>query len=132
MEDCNEPDEQERSVVEQELDAIREEIKGERFEDLTNDIKSGDWFAKLLRSALRTYSEKATPEFFANKYPGLPPDAVVDRQVALAQRYAAIEGGLTASAYTVAVASTIGTAGGASPLMAPAALAAFSVDSVLL
>jgi len=124
----NQQDEHERSVVEQELSAIREDIKGERFQDLTNDIKSGDWFAKLLASALRTYAEKATPEFFANKYPGLPPDAVVDRQVALAKRYAGISGGVTASAYTAAVAATIGSQGGASPLTVPAAFTAFTVD----
>lgn len=128
MEGCDEPDEQERSVVEQELSAIREEINGERFQNLANDVKSGDWFAKLLASALRTYTEKATPEFFAKKYPGLPPDAVVDRQVALAQRYAGISGGLTASAYTAAVAATIGSQGGASPLMVPAAFTAITVD----
>lgn len=128
MGDRIEPDEQERTAVEKELSAIREELGRERFEDLADGIKSGEWFAKLLASALRTYSAEATPEFFATKYPGLPMDAVIDRQIALAQRYAAIEGGLTASVYTAAVAASIGTAGGASPLMAPAALTAFSVD----
>lgn len=128
MEECNEPDEQERSVVEKELSAIRSEISGESFQDLSNDVKSGDWFAKLLASSLKTYTDKATPEFFAKKYPGLPPDAVVDRQVALAQRYAGISGGLTASAYTAAVATTIGSAGGTSPLTVPAAFTAFTVD----
>jgi hypothetical protein len=128
MEERVEVDEQERSAVEQELAAIREEVSRERFEDLAGDVKSGDWFAKLLASSLRTYSETATPEFFANKYPGLPMDAVVDRQIALAQRYAAIEGGLTSAAYTTAVAATVTSGGGASPFTAPAALTAFSVD----
>jgi uncharacterized membrane protein YebE (DUF533 family) len=128
VQECNEPDEQERSVVEKELSAIRAEISGKSFQDLSNDVKSGGWFPKLLASALRTYTKKATPEFFVNKYPGLPPDAVVDRQVALAQRYAGISGGLTASAYTAAVAATIGSGGGASPLTVPAAFTSFTVD----
>lgn len=128
MEERIELDEQERSIVEEELSAIREELNRERFEDLAGEVKSGNWFPKLLASSLRTYSQAATPEFFAKKYPGLPVDAVVDRQIELAQRYAAIEGGLTSAAYTTAVAATVTTAGGASPFTAPAALTAFSVD----
>ncbi len=128
MGDCDEPNELEREDVQRELREIREEVEGQRYEDLAADINSGDWFAKLLASALRTYAEKATPEFFAKKYPGLPTEAVVDRQVALAKRYAGIEGGLTASAYTALVAKTIGERGGKSPWTVPAALTTFAVD----
>lgn len=128
MGDCDEPNELERNDVQRELREIREEVEGQRYEDLAADINSGDWFAKLLASALRTYAEKATPEFFAKKYPGLPTEAVVDRQVALAKRYAGIEGGLTASAYTALIAKTIGERGGKSPWTVPAALTAFAVD----
>lgn len=128
MGDCEEPSESERNEVEDELGAIRKQVEGRPYEDLAGDIKSGDWFAKLLASALQTYAERATPEFFANKYPGLPTEAVVDRQVALAKRYAAIAGGLTATAYTGAVAATIGKRGDKSPWMLPAALTTFAVD----
>lgn len=128
MEECNVPDEHERNLVEQELSAIREDISRKRFEDAVKDVKSGDWFAQLLASALRTYAENATPEFFAKKYPGLPPDAVVDRQVALAQRYAGIAGGVTSSAYTAAVAATVGSGGSASPLTVPGAFTALTID----
>lgn len=92
------------------------------------DVKSGDWFVSFLRYALDTYTKKVTPEYFRAQYPNLPRDAIVDRRIALAKRYAMIEGGLSAGAYTAAVAATIGTAGGASPLAAPAAVASFVAD----
>ena len=62
--------------------------------------------------------------------PGCPSirDAVVEARIKLAARYAALEGGLSASAYTGAVAATIGSAGGASPLTASAAVLSFSAD----
>lgn len=128
MGNCDEPNELERKDVQRELREIRDQVEGQRYEDLAADINSGEWFAKLLASALRTYAEKATPEFFANKYPGLPTEVVVDRQVALAKRYAGIAGGLTASAYTAAIVATIGKRGGKSPWMLPAALTTFAVD----
>lgn len=46
----------------------------------------------------------------------------------MAARYAALEGGLSASAYTGAIILTIGTAGGASPATVPAAIATVIVD----
>jgi hypothetical protein len=92
------------------------------------DIQSGEWFVKLLHLALKKYQEKVNAAYFQEKYPGLPPDAIVDRRIDLAQKYAALEGGSTAAAYTAAVAATIGTQGGASPLTIPAALTAFAVD----
>jgi tellurite resistance protein len=91
-------------------------------------IKSGEWFAALLRYALETYAREANAEFFQRKYPGLPADAIAHRRIELAKRYAMIEGGLTASAYSAAIAATIGSAGGASPLTLPGAAASFTVD----
>ena len=46
----------------------------------------------------------------------------------MAARYAALEGGLSAGAYTATIAATIGSAGGASPLTVPAAIATVMVD----
>ncbi len=46
----------------------------------------------------------------------------------MAGRYAAIEGGLSVSAYTAAVSATIGSLSGASPLTVPAALTTVMVD----
>jgi hypothetical protein len=93
-----------------------------------DDIKSGEWFAKLINLALNKYREKVNAAYFQEKYPGLPPDAIVDRRIDLAQKYATIEGGSTAAAYTGAVAATIGSQGGASPLTIPAAITALAVD----
>src|SRR5690348_12650975 len=93
-----------------------------------DDLKSGDWFAKLLSHALHQYRDKVDAAYFDDKYPGMPRDAVVEARIKLAARYAALTGGLSASAYTGAVAATIGSAGGASPLTASAAVLSFSVD----
>ncbi|MEO6470889.1 MAG: hypothetical protein ABIR57_03495 [Aeromicrobium sp.] len=95
-----------------------------------DDIKSGAWFAKLLSFSLSAYADKVDWRYFQEKYKGVPADAVVDQRIKMAARYAAIEGGLSASAYTGAIAATIGSAGGASPATVPAALATFMVDVV--
>ena len=93
-----------------------------------DDLKGGEWFARLLTIALKKYREEVDAEYFQKKYPGLPPDAVVDQRIELAKKYAALEGGSSAAAYTAAVAATIGSSGGASPLTIPAGLTAFAVD----
>jgi hypothetical protein len=117
-------DDADRSVVEQERDELRGFIS-----DLSpGDIKSGGWFTKLLAQSLSTYTEKVDWQYFRSKYTGLPPDAIVNQRIQMAARYAAIEGGLSASAYTGAVAATIGTLGGASPATVPAAVATMMVD----
>src|SRR5699024_1788482 len=59
---------------------------------------------------------------------GMPADLIVDQRIKLAARYASLEGGITAGAYTGAVAATIGTIGGASPLAIPAAAPSAMVD----
>jgi hypothetical protein len=105
-----------------------EEIKT-FFQNLNSEeIHNGTWFEKLLALALCTYQKKVTAEYFKNQYPGLPPDAIVDLRIALAKKYAAISGGTTGAAYTGAVAATIGTAGGASPLAIPAAITTLLAD----
>jgi hypothetical protein len=116
--------EKEKNTQQGELNQAKEFAKSTSFED----IKSGEWFAKLLHVALKKYREKVNAAYFQEKYPGLPPDAIVDRRIDLAQKYAALEGGSTAAAYTAAVAATIGSHGGASPLTIPAALTAFAID----
>ena len=55
-----------------------------------DDIKTGGWFVRFLHHCIETYSEKVNAEYFKEKYPGLPPDAVVARQIDLAETYAAI------------------------------------------
>lgn len=53
---------------------------------------------------------------------------MVQARIDLAARYASIEGGLSAGAYTGLVAATLGSAGGASPLTLPGAGASFVLD----
>jgi tellurite resistance protein len=111
-------------AVRRELSRIRRFVK-----DLSlDDLRDGDWFAKLLTFSLGKYVRDVDAEYLRAKYPGLPADAVVQARIQLAARYASIGGGLTAAAYTGAVAATIGSGGGASPLALPAGAAGFVVD----
>ena len=117
-------DEAARAVVEAERSEIREFVK-----ELTMDeIKSGSWFTKLLSHAMSSYTTKVDWAYFQEKYKGVPADGIVDQRIKMASRYAAIEGGLSASAYTGAIAATIGSAGGASPIIVPAAVVTVMVD----
>jgi tellurite resistance protein len=114
-------------------------VKSERSEiqdfvsSLTADeIKSGGWFTRLLSLSLNAYTEKVDWQYFQEKYKGVPADGIVEQRIKMAARYAAIEGGLSASAYTAAVAATIGSLGGASPATVPAAVATVMVDVVYI
>lgn len=113
-----------RKVVEQEQAAIRDFVKGLS----GDDIKSGNWFTKLAAHAMNTYTEKVDWQYFQDRYAGVPADVIVDQRIKMASRYAALEGGLSAGAYTAAVAATIGSLGGASPATVPAAVATVTVD----
>ncbi|MER6752220.1 hypothetical protein ACFW6C_05055 [Streptomyces fungicidicus] len=113
-----------RKVVEQEQAAIRDFVKGLS----GDDIKSGNWFTKLAAHAMNTYTEKVDWKYFQDRYAGVPADVIVDQRIKMASRYAALEGGLSAGAYTAAVAATIGSLGGASPATVPAAVATVTVD----
>lgn len=114
------------SAVRRERDELRSFVD----ELSSDDISSGRWFTKLLAQSLRTYTEEVDWRYFQRKYQGLPPDAIVDQRIQMAARYASIEGGLSASAYTGAIALTIGSLGGASPATLPAAAASMMVDVV--
>lgn len=115
-----------RELVERESSEVREFVK--RLSG--DDIKSGGWFAKLLAQSLTAYTDKVDWHYFQERYEGVPADAIVEQRIKMAARYAAIEGGLSASAYTGTVAATIGSAGGASPVTVPAAVATVMVDVV--
>lgn len=88
----------------------------------------GGWFTKLVAQALSSYTNKVDWQYFQEKYNGVPADGIVEERIKMATRYAALEGGLSASAYSAAVVTTIGSAGGASPLTVPAAAATLMVD----
>jgi tellurite resistance protein len=113
-----------RALVEQERAELKEFVAGLS----GDDIKSGSWFTKLLGQALDSYTEKVDWQYFQERYEGVPADAIVDQRIKMASRYAAIGGGLSATAYTAAIAATIGSLGGASPATVPAAVATVMVD----
>lgn len=117
-----------RQAVEQEFHELREFVAGLSPDDIT----AGGWFAKLLAHALNSYTTKVDWQYFQEKYKGVPADAIVDQRIKMAARYAAIEGGLSAGAYTAAVVATIGSLGGASPMTVPAAMATVMVDIAFL
>jgi hypothetical protein len=123
-----EPTETDRAKVRSELGKLKDFAAGVSLDDL----RRGDWFARLLRYSLDQYSHEVDAAYFQAKYPQLPPDAVVAARIQLAARYASIEGGLSAGAYTGAVAATIGSGGGASPLTLPAAGVSFVLDLLYL
>ena len=118
------PSDEDRNHVKREVARIREFVSNLSIDDL----KSGDWFVKLLAFSLNQYVTQVDANYFKKKYPNLPPDAVVDARIKMAANYAAIEGALSSAAYTGVVAATIGTGGGASPLTLPAGGASFAID----
>jgi hypothetical protein len=110
--------------VKAELDALQDEARS-----LTPAaIKDGTWFTRFLVSILETQVQRVNADYFKAKYPHLPADAVAARRIALAQTYAAIQGGLSAAAYSAFVVATVGTKGAASAFTLPAGLTAFAVD----
>lgn len=117
-------DDADRKLVERERAELREFVKGLS----PDDVKSGNWFTKLVAQALSSYTNKVDWQYFQEKYQGVPADGVVEERIKMASRYAALEGGLSAAAYSAAVATTIGSGGGASPLTVPAAAATLMLD----
>jgi hypothetical protein len=122
------PDPLLREDVKKDQDKLRNFVKGLS----GDDIKSGNWFEKLIAHALGSYTDKATWQYFQEKYESVPADGIVDQRIKMASRYAALEGGLSASAYTGAIAATIGSLGGASPASVPAAIVTVMVDVAFL
>lgn len=117
-------DDTDREAVEQERAKLRGFVEGLS----ADEIKSGGWFTKLCAQALRSYTEKATWEYFQQKYKGVPADGIVRQQIKLAAKSAMIEGGITSTLYTGTIATTIGSLGGASPATVPAGVVTFMVD----
>lgn len=111
--------------------AVRRElarIAGFAKELSLEDLRGGAWFAKLLRFSLDRYVHEVNVDYFRAKYPDLPADAVVQARIQMAARYAGIEGGISAGAYTGAVFLTTSTAGGSSPATVPVGFASFVAD----
>lgn len=118
------PTAEEIADIERERNVLRTFVDGLGFAE----IKNGHWFPRLLAISMSSYAKKVDARYFQDKYSGVPADAIVDQRIKMAARYAAIEGGLSASAYTGVIVATIGSLGGASPATVPAAVATVMVD----
>ncbi|MCY0945803.1 hypothetical protein [Streptomyces antarcticus] len=121
-------DDADRQAVEHERAELKDFVAGLS----ADDIKSGGWFTKFSAQAMSSYTAKVNWQFFQDRYAGVPADAIVDQRIKMAARYAALEGGLSAGAYSAAVVATLGSLGGASPATVPAALATVMVDVVFI
>ena len=75
------------------------------------DIKSGEWFLKLLTQVVRSYEKNARAEYFLQKYPGLPADDIADKLIETACRYAGIAGAVTGVVVTANQIALLGSAG---------------------
>lgn len=122
--DTDDANDDDRKVVEEERAKLRDFVKGLS----PDDIKSGQWFAKLIGQALSSYTDKVDWQYFQERYKGVPADAIVDQRIKMATRYAALEGGISAGAYSAAIIATLGSLGGASPATVPAAVTTLMID----
>lgn len=80
------------------------------------EVKSGEWFVKLLQKVIYAYDRNARAEYFQKKYPGLPPDDIADILISVTSRYAAVAGGIAGAAATTSQIATLSTAGMTLPL----------------
>lgn len=119
-----EPSAAERDHIRDELGRLSAFARGLRLDE----IREGTWFSRLVRYALQEYADQTGPATLARQYPGRSADSVAQARTDRAARYAGIEGGLSAGAYTALVAATLGSGGGASPLTLPGAGASFVLD----
>jgi hypothetical protein len=113
-----------RSRVRLELDKLRELVQRVSLDE----IRQGEWFARLLRFSLDQYVNEVDAAYFTRLYPGLSPEDMVRARIEMAARNASVGGALTAGAYAGALAATVGSRGAASPVMLPAAGASFALD----
>lgn len=114
----------EKSEVQRILDELRDLATRYTIDDLV----SGEWLVTFLGDVLEPYSKEVDEEYFKRMYSTRTPDQIVVRLIERAQRYAAIEGALTAGAYTAAVAALIGSGGAATLVTLPASVVAFVTD----
>jgi len=117
-----------RGRVRAELDKLRELAQRMSMEE----VRQGQWFARLLRFSLDQYVQEVDSAYFSKLYPGSSPEEMVRARIDLAARYASVEGALTAGAYAGALAATLGSRGAASPVALPAAGASFVLDLLFM
>ncbi len=67
-------DEHVKAQVSKEMENAKALAKTLNFEE----VKSGEWFVKLLQQVVRAHDRNARAAYFQKKYPGLPPDEIAD------------------------------------------------------
>ena len=100
-------DEHLKAQVSKELEDAKTLAKTLNFEE----VKSGEWFIKLLQQVVRAYDRNARAAYFQKKYPGLSSDEIADILTSVTVRYATIAGAITgvaASANEIAAISSVG------------------------
>jgi uncharacterized tellurite resistance protein B-like protein len=100
-------DEHVKAQVSKELEDAKTLAKTFNFEE----VKSGEWFIKLLQQVVRAYDRNARATYFQKKYPGLPPDEIADILTSVTVKYATIAGaiaGVFATADEIAAISSAG------------------------
>jgi len=98
-------------------------------------FRSGEWLLPLVQRSFRNYWERATAEYFFEKYGSEDPDKVAKRLIGVAAKNSAILGGLTGAAIAtdelVAIFSA-GEGGIGLPANLAIAAAALSAEAILL
>lgn len=100
-------DEHIKAQVSKELGDAKTLAKTLNFEE----VKSGEWFIKLLQQVVKAYDRNARASYFQKKYPGLSPDEIADILTSVTVRYATIAGAITGVAATANEIAAISSAG---------------------
>ena len=100
-------DEHVKAQVSKELEEAKTLAKTFNFKE----VKSGEWFIKLLQQVVRAYDRNARSTYFQQKYPGLSPDETADILTSVTVKYATIAGAIAGVAATADEIAAIGSAG---------------------
>ncbi|HET6880616.1 MAG TPA: hypothetical protein VFI31_10700 [Pirellulales bacterium] len=98
-------------------------------------FKSGEWLWRLIQRSYRNYWERATVEYFTEKYGTTDQDKIAGKLIEVAAKNAAILGGLTGAAVSIdEMAAILTAAGGGVGLPANLAIGgtAISAEAILL
>lgn len=98
-------------------------------------LKSGEWLHALIRRSFKSYWERATAEYFLEKYPNCDADTIAKKLIGIAAKNASLLGGITAAAISTDEIVGFLTAGGAGiglPANVAIAAASVSAEAVLL
>jgi len=98
-------------------------------------FRSGEWLWLLIRRAFKNYWERATVEYFLQKYNTADPEKIAPKLIAVAAKNAAILGALTGAAVSadeIVAFLTAGEGGVGLPANLAIAATAISAEAILL